>query len=164
MPNETALKGRITEIGDRVWNDELQCVMIAEMGKWSVHTRTRVKKLAGLVLCLTGTAWTNRSVIESMIRAEGGKPVRSMTSNGTILVDANAGPDSGDGAGKVRAAKRLGAKIIPAHRLKAVLNGEVSIDQVLNIKRKSVEPIDRERQREIEQAIYSDIESIAFGK
>lgn len=153
-------------MGDRIWVDDQQCVMVAVMGGWVEEGEEQ--KLAGHTFCLTGTAWISRKLFVSMIQAEGGKFTPSMTLKSTILVNAHAGrAGMNEVSFKVQKAKKLGARIISAHNLKKILAGDVSLALVLGDikkKRKPVGPIDRERYKQLVKETLANIESIAFGK
>ena len=172
-PNTQALNGRRTQLGDRVWNDELQAVQVAVMGGWELEAQKMAGKLNGAVFCLTGKMWTTREKVESHIRAAGGHVSRTMRGHVILVQGAVANATRGDGGGKSKKqldAERNGQRVIDATDLRNVMNGNATMEEVLGASRKPkpkrppVEPIDREKQNRIVKQVFEDIEAIAFGK
>ncbi len=173
--NTAALRRRrATQIGDRVWNEELKAVQVAVMGGWELERVTiaeamvtlPVHRLKGFSFALTGKMWAVREDVEATIRSAGGQMARSMV-GGTILV---AGEMSAS-TKKLMLAKARGLTVISVNDLQAALKGHIRMGELLGTarlsgskKRTPVDPIDRERQQRTVKQVFEDLEAIVFRK
>jgi hypothetical protein len=182
IPNAAALRRRrATQIGDRVWNEELKAVQVAVMGGWELERMTAdeamvtlsddpVHRLKGYSFALTGKMWAVREDVEATIRSAGGKIAHAMVDS-TILVAGDLSRSNAKSTKKLRAAKERGLTVISVVDLQAALKGQVRMSELLEMgrlfgseKRTPVDPIDRERQQRTVKQVFEDIEAIVFRK
>jgi len=83
--------------------------------------------LSGVKVCITGDVWAPRRAVQKMIVDAGGQAVGSVTKDTSVLV-CN---DPGSSSGKSKKAARYGIPVISGDMLKAILEGNSSIQDIL---------------------------------